>query len=144
MAELLKHLDREWAAMGWPTEGDDDPQVWVYENLKELIGAFSEQGHSGSSASYVISLFHKLAMWKPISPLTGDESEWTEVGEQDGKPLFQNKRCSHVFRCGDEAYDIRGRVFEEPDGCQFISRDSRVPVTFPYEPKTEIVKVDVQ
>lgn len=54
----------------------------------------------------------------------------------------QNKRCSHVFKDKDgNAYDIDGKVFREPDGCCFTSKDSFVPVTFPYTPKTEYVDV---
>ena len=137
MSNYLEHLDREWLAMGWPTEGEDDPQVWIYEHLKKLLGAFDGEGHSGSSAPYTVGLFAKLALFKPIGPLTGDDSEWMEVS--DG--TFQNRRCSHVFKENGEAYDIDGKVFEEPDGCRYTNRRSRVPVTFPYTPTTEIVKV---
>ncbi len=136
MSNYLQHLDREWAAMGWPTEGDDDPQVWIYEHLKKLLEAFSGEGHSGTSAPYTIGLFKKLAMFEPLGPLTGADSEWIEVSDN----LFQNVRASHVFKENGEAYDINGKVFEQPDGVQFTSIDSRVPVTFPYTPTVEIVK----
>ena len=137
MSKYLEHLDREWAAMGWSTTDEDDPQVWIYNHLKKLLEAFSDEGHSGSSAPYTVSLFRKLAMFEPIGPLTGDDSEWMEVSEG----MLQNRRCSHVFKENGEAYDIDGKVFEEPDGSRFTSRDSRVSVTFPYTPATEIVKV---
>jgi hypothetical protein len=138
MGTYLEHLNREWAAMGWPTSGDDDPQVWIYNHLKKLLEVFDGEGHSGSSAPYMVELFRKLALFKPIGPLTGNDSEWMEVS--DG--VFQNLRASHVFRENGEAYDIEGKVFEEPNGSRFTSRDSRVVVTFPYTPVTEIVKVD--
>ena len=137
MSNYLKHLDQEWAAMGWPTSGDDDPQVWIYDHLKKLLTAFDGEGHFGTSAPYTISLFSKLALFQLIGPLTGDDSEWAEVSED----MFQNRRCSHVFKENGEAYDIDGKVFEEPDGSRFTSRDCRVPVIFPYTPTTEIVKV---
>lgn len=138
MSSYLQHLDREWAAMGWPMSGDDDPQVRIYDHLKKLLEAFDGEGHSGTSAPYMVYLFSKLALFKPIGPLTGVDSEWIEVSEG----LLQNCRCSHVFKENGEAYDSNGRVFEEPDGSRFTSSDSRVPVTFPYTPTTEIVKVD--
>ena len=138
MINYLEYLDSEWKAMGWPTEGENDPQVWIYEHLKKLLEAFDEEGHSGTSAPYTVSLFKKLALFEPLGPLTGDDSEWIEVTDS----MLQNRRCSHVFKENGEAYDIDGKVFEEPDGSRFTSRDSRVPVTFPYTPTTEIVKID--
>lgn len=136
MSNLIDHLDREWAAKGWPTEGDD-MQVLVYRNVRELIEAFSNQGHSGSSAPYVVALFKKLAAFEPIGPLTGEDSEWTEVGSG----MFQNDRCSHVFKENGETYDIQGRVFREPGGTTYTNGDSRTPVVFPYTPTTEYVDV---
>ena len=138
MSNYLEHLDREWAAMGWPTKGGDDPQVWIYDHLKKLLEAFADEGHSGSSAPYTIGLFKKLALFEPIGPLTGDESEWMEISNG----MFQNLRCSHVFKENGEAYDINGKVFEEPSGSRYTGRGSRVSVTFPYTPTTEIVKVN--
>jgi len=76
-------------------------------------------------------------MFKPWSPLTGEDNEWNEIG--DG--LEQNRRCSHVFRQDGEAYDINGKVFTDADGGSYTSIDSRVPVTFPYTPETEYVTV---
>lgn len=64
----------------------------------------------------------------PLSPLTGEDSEWNEIGE--GR--FQNRRSSRVFKDEDgRAYDIEGRVFRDGAGC-YTSRDSRVYVEFPY------------
>ena len=124
MSNYIDHLDREWGAMGWPTEGDDDPQVWIYKHLKALLEVFDGEGHSGSSAPYTLSLFKKVALFEPLGPLTGEDNEWTEVSGG----LFQNKRCPHVFKENGQAYDIDGKVFE---------------VSFPYVPTTEIVKVEV-
>ena len=158
MSETVKHLDREWDVMGWPKETlysngriaigermeemldedarDDDIQAHVYQNLKQLLDTFSSQDHSDFSASYIINLFKKLASFQSISPLTGNESEWTDLGE--GRK--QNKRCHHVFMSADgSAYDINGKIFRDQDGITYTSKDSRVPVEFPYTPKSEIV-----
>lgn len=133
----VKHLDREWDAMGWPKAGHDDPQVWIYNHLVKLLNAFDGEGHSGTSAPYTVDLFRKLALFEPIGPLTGADSEWAEV--TDGTE--QNKRCSHVFRENGQAYDIEGRIFRDSDGACFTSSNSRVPVEFPYTPKREYVDV---
>ncbi len=98
---------------------------------------FADEGHSGMSASIAVALFKDVAMFKPLTPLTGDDDEWSECGEG----VFQNKRCSHVFRENGQAYDIEGRIFREPDGCCYTSRDSRVDVEFPYTPTREYVDV---
>lgn len=114
---------------------DEDPDRWMAEDVIELIEAFARQGHSGFSAPYCIEMFRTLASWKPLGPLTGEDDEWTEVA--DG--VFQNRRCSHVFKEGGQAYDSQGRIFEEPDGSRWQNGESRVAITFPYTPTTEIV-----
>ena len=104
--------------------------------VMKMVKVFAEEGHSGMSASLAIQLFERVARFEPLTPLTGEDDEWTEVG--DG--VFQNRRCSHVFKTAvDGAYDIEGRIFRDPDGGCYTNRDSRVPVTFPYVPKHEYV-----
>lgn len=105
------------------------------EAVMKMIDVFADEGHSGMSASVAISAFEKVARFEPLTPLTGEDDEWFEV--TDG--MFQNRRCSHVFKENGQAYDIEGRIFREPSGACFTSRESRVPVTFPYVPKREYV-----
>lgn len=104
----------------------------MVENVLELIKTFSEQGHSGFSAPICIYLFQRLASFLPLSDLTGEEDEW---GEPDSRGVRQNKRCFSVFKNKDgDAYDIEGRVFSDDGGeTRFTSKDSWVPVTFPYK-----------
>jgi hypothetical protein len=135
---LIEHAKTEFEALGWP--GEDEMQEMVCDDVIELLEVFSNQGHSGSSAPYVLNLFKELAMFNPISPLTGEDSEWNEVSEG----TFQNKRDSAVFKNskGGEAYWIYGKVFRDRDGCCFTNSESRVPVTFPWtKPESEIVDV---
>ena len=107
------------------------------EAVMKMIEQFGDEGHSGMSASLAISAFSRLARYEPLTPLTGDDDEWNEIA--DGE--YQNRRCSRVFKNAEGAYDIDGRVFREPSGSCFTSKDSRVPVTFPYVPSTEYVDV---
>lgn len=107
------------------------------EAVMKMVKVFADEGHSGYSAGMAISLFKKVASYEPLTPLTGDDDEWNECGPG----IFQNRRCSHVFKENGEAYDIEGKVFREPSGACFTSRDSRVPVTFPYVPARECVDV---
>ena len=43
--------------------------------ILDLIELFASQGHSGFSAPYVINAFDRLARFKPLSPLTGEDDE---------------------------------------------------------------------
>jgi hypothetical protein len=112
---------------------DSDYGGMLGEAVLKMVEQFAEEGHSGFSASMAIALFEKVARFEPLTPLTGEDKEWTEVG--DG--VFQNRRCSHVFKENGAAYDIEGVIFCEPGGACFTSRDSRVPVIFPYVPTRE-------
>lgn len=136
----LEHAEREFAAIR-SNDPDDElgnkMQSMMEENVKQLLSVFAEQGHSGGSAQICVSLFSKLALFEPISPINDRDEEWTEIA--DG--VFQHKRCSHVFKDHGKAYDIEGKIFREKMGCCFTNIDSRTPVSFPYVPKREYVEV---
>lgn len=141
MSNYTEHVKRELKAAGYvplDQEQEDSPNKWIQENLLELLTVFANQGHSGFSANYCINAFSKLAKFEPLTPLTGEDWEWQEVGPGQ----WQNIRCSRVFK--DEhgqAYDIEGKVFVEEDGYAYTSSDSFVYVNFPYTPKTEYVNI---
>lgn len=139
---------REFRAAGWMNENgefNDEMQESICNHLLKLLEAFHGEGHSGSSASYTVDLFKKLALFEPVVPLTGEDWEWNEVGTG----VFQNNRCSRVFKQHDrfngQPYDLDGIIFYEyytnEDGEQrksyFTSYKSMVPITFPYTPKSE-------
>lgn len=136
-----EHAKREFKAVGY-TDEDTGPNKWIQDNVLELLEVFSKQGHSGSSAPVVANMFKTLALFEPLAPIQGTAEEWNQVGET----TWQNIRCSHVFKdsIDGQAYDFQGRIFREPNGACFTSRDSRVPVTFPYTPKREYVDVPAE
>jgi hypothetical protein len=141
MSNLKQHAIREFKATKWlKNDGTycDEMQQMMCEHVLKLLEVFSDEGHSGSSAPYVVNLFKTLAMFEPVVPLSGEDDEWNDVGEG----MYQNNRCSHVFKENGKAYDIEGRIFREPDGSCYIGKGSRVPVTFPYVPKREYVDVE--
>ncbi len=145
MDNYESHALLEFQAAGW-IDGDgvfkDEMQENICDHVLKLLKVFASEEHSGTSAPYAIGLFERLASFKPISPLTGEDWEWNEVDEGH----FQNKRDSSVFKTDEGAYDIDGKVFwewfydKEDDKMirgYFTSADSSVPVTFPYtHPKT--------
>ena len=133
-SNYLRHARDEWA-IAFPAHCE--MQRDMGEHVLDMVAMFGIEGHSGFSASYAINYITAALRFQPFSPLTGDDSEWTEVA--DG--VYQNKRCSRIFKDADgNAYDIDGKVFEDEFGC-FTSKNSRVYITFPYVPKTEIVRV---
>lgn len=164
MSNLRSHAMREFRAVGWTNEHgqfNDDMQEAICVHVLKLLDVFSDEGHTGTTAPYTIELFQKLASFKPIGPLTGEDWEWVDVsdrGGHNGSTLWQNNRCSNVFKDETGAYDIDAVVFYEwcereldPDedgypGMKkfksfFTSRDSKRYVTFPYTPLTQYVEV---
>lgn len=148
MSNLKSHALMEFRAAGWCDESGkfvDEMQEAICNHVLKLLEVFSDEGHSGSSAPYAVNVFKTLAMFEPLVPLTGEDWEWNEV--HDG--VFQNKRCSHVFKQADrfdgQAYDIDGIIFYdwytnengEKSKSYFTGRDSCVPITFPYTPTKE-------
>ena len=150
MNNYEKHAWQEFRAAGWcndKNEFQDEMRQAICEHVIKLLDVFEGEGHSGSSAPYAINLFAKLAKFEPVAPLTGEDWEWNEAREG----VFQNKRCSHVFKQTDrfdgQAYDIDGKIFwnwyKGEDGKPFKSyytgSQSFVPITFPYTPTREYV-----
>ena len=102
---------------------------WAAKTILDLIELFSSQGHTGFTAPHIIGAFSRLAMFKPLSPLTGEDDEWKDIG--DGR--LQNKRYSAVFKDKDgTAYNSEGKVFTDDGRLWYTNKDSRVNVTFPY------------
>ena len=137
---LVQYAESELDRIGMTD--DNDMNGMMRKHLLHMVKEFADEGHSGFSASYALQCLKKLLNFKPLSPLTGEDDEWTDVSSISGVPHYQNKRCGSVFKDGKDgqAYDIDGKVFwewaKDEDGNPFKSyytgRDSRVPVTFPY------------
>ena len=111
-------------------DSDDSYDNLMAASVIELIQTFSNQGHSGFSAPWCIKIFSRLANFKPLDPLTGEDDEWNQIRED----LYQNKRYSSVFKDADgKAYDIDARVISNDGGeTWYTNRDSRVFIEFPY------------
>ena len=154
MSNYKFHAMTEFRAAGWVDENDkynDEMQEMICNHVLSLLDVFGDEGHSGTTAPYTIDLFSKLANFDPIVPLTGEDLEWNEVSDGDKGKMYQNKRCSAVFkdtnRYDGQPYYIDGIVFWEwyksGDGvvtkCHFTGGDSQVPIVFPYTPKSEYV-----
>lgn len=135
---ITAYAEEELRRAGW-----FDPDAFygdmVAKAVLRSVRVFSIEGHSGMSAGLVSSITKTVCMFRPLTPLTGDDDEWNEVG--DG--VLQNRRMSSVFKNPDgRAYWIAGRIFREPSGATYTNSDSRVDVEFPWLPRDpEIVEV---
>lgn len=137
----IEKVKEEFLALGYTPidqEQEDGPNKWIQENVLELLSAI--QDLEGQEYTQVVEYFVKLALFKPLTPLTGEDWEWIQ-DEFDENVSYQNKRCFSVFKDETGIYDSNGRVFREPSGVCYINGKSRVYITFPYEPKKEIIDV---
>ncbi len=96
--------------------GKADSQAMI-----EILERFFEQWESGGAVWAAAPVLQRLIAGKPLSPLSGDDDEWREVGEG----VFQNLRCSTVFKQDGKIYDI--------------DVEGRPQITFPYNPEKAVV-----
>ena len=143
---LIEFAKSELAHIGMGEDASDEMDIAMRDHILKMVETFAAEGHSGFSASLALSLLQKLLDYKPLSPLTGEDSEWLKCGYGNSPVFYQNKRCSTVFKDEDgNAYDIRGLVFytweldDEGNAYKsyFTNQNSRTPVEFPYTPRTE-------
>jgi len=116
--------------------------------VEALLKVFSEQGHSGFSASLASTLFYKLCKGEVLSPLTLDMSEWVDVAKEYGQEqvhsdlLYQNARCPYIFTTtkglkDSKAYTLDGIVWKDSNGSTYTNKDSQVWFDLPgYPPET--------
>lgn len=113
---IIEQAKTELAAINF---GDDDSRVMI-----EILEKFFDQWDSGGAVWAVAPVLQRLIAGKPLSPLTGADSEWF-VHDADGM-YAQNLRCSTVFKATKDgpAYNI-----DVP---------GRPPITFPYWPGDDV------
>jgi hypothetical protein len=137
-SRYLEYAKDEMKGAGLYDE-DADYGDMLPKAVLRLLSIHAIESHSGGSHAMTSSIFKQVSNFRPLLPLTGHETEWNEVGPD----TWQNRRCSTIFRDKNgNAHNIEGKIFEEPDGSRYTSRDSHVPINFPWawrEP--EIVKV---
>lgn len=110
----------------------DEMQDWIEKCVLDILDLIANQGHSGFSRWYLLSILIPLLKGKPVTPLTGNDWEWdNEYG------FIQNKRCFSVFKDPDgSAYFTEGYAFSDDGGKTYwTSRESRKTVTFPCDNK---------
>lgn len=95
--------------------GEEGSRVMV-----EILEKFFDEWDSGGAVYFAAPVLQRLIAGKPLSPLSGADDEWCEVGPS----VWQNRRCSTVFK-------------QERDGkieSYNIDTPGRPAITFPYWP----------
>ncbi len=145
MSNLVEHAKREFKAIGYKPieECENDPNKWIQESVIEMLEVFSKQGHSGSSAPFAIEYFKKLANFKPLAGITGEDSEW-----KNAHGTFQNNRLSSVFKEKKDSkpYFLNAIVWRNQKGLTFTGAidgvSSRQYIkSFPFTDKTFYIDV---
>lgn len=99
------------------------------EVMLSLLRQFLDEWDSRGAVAAMQPVFNKLLAGKNLTPLTDEDDEWMDV---DGQGLFQNVRCSSVFKGPDgKAYDID------------LPGKGRQVITFPYTPQNDRVGMPV-
>lgn len=141
----------------YPT--DDNPPIikdFIPEILA-LVDKFGKSGQSGGSAPFTASaisdVVKKLCLFTSIAPITGEDSEWSNVSEYAPRDKIksQNKRCGAIFKqadgvctyvdairwiAGNNGYCGGARL---PDGS--IVRSMAIIKSFPFTPRTFNIKI---
>ena len=157
---LLDHAKRELEMSG-AFDKDSDYDGAIGKAVLELIEVFSKQEHSGYSAGIVRTIFNKLANYEPLMDITGKDEEWVEVTYDENRKLYQNKRCSSLFKDEENgrAYNIDAIIKRDQKGItwsgyawlsedDYKSGDRNKMIgkkgyikSFPFKPKTFVIDV---
>jgi len=90
---FIKHAKRELTDAGLFDKTADYGGL-IGKEVMEMIHVFDKAGHSGVSANIVADVFHKLATWGILTPLTEENADWQEIS--DG--CKQSCKISSVFK----------------------------------------------
>lgn len=131
MSSLIQHAKSELRRAGL-FDPDADFDGAVATCVVTMMEVFTAYGHSGGSSEITLNVFARVARHLPLTPLTGEDSEWIDMTkENSGDPLWQNNRCHSVFKDRARAWIVRDKSKSESKGAH--PGDGRVNyITFPY------------
>ena len=106
-------------------------------SVVKMLTILDELPTEDRSRWLAMSLFGRLSTNQVITPLTGEDVEWTDSGIEN---LKKNRRCPHVFlRVDGTAFDARAVVRLTGDGSMRPESVEPRDISFPYMPKQEIL-----
>jgi len=133
----VRHAENELKLAGFYDKESGYERRVAY-NVIELVKLFADQEHSWTTAHHCLEVFNRLALFNPLTPLTGADDEWEVM--YDGE--WRNIRCHRVYMDADGGYDIDAKIFRGPDGFCSVNPGQHTDIEFPYSPKTEYVDID--
>lgn len=119
--------------------------------MQSILRTFFDTWDSGGAVAAMQPVLMRLIAGKPLSPITGADSEWMAVTGGPNDMTWQNRRCGSIFKeqlpSGEFiTYDI-GRTPNAgvPPNANLFHPWAAHSITFPYRPddKTSIVKMPV-
>ncbi len=96
MSSLVLHAKNELQRAGLFDE-DADYGGELGKAILCIVEKFSEQGHSGGSAEATVEILSKLLRFQPLTPITSNASEWFDVSDVSGSPMWQSTRDPRYF-----------------------------------------------
>ena len=97
---LVEHARRELELVG-----EEEEYIVGIENV---VRAFADMGHSGSSAMHFIPILDKLLRFQNLTPLTDDPSQWMEISDEI--TIWQSRRNPEAFsEDGGKTYTLMSR-----------------------------------
>ena len=128
------------------TEDTINLQKSLNKSILDLVQVFKDNDGDDET----VSMIFKLGNFKPLTPLTGDDSEW--IGpppgvEDDG--TLQNKRCPSIFKEKDgKVKYLEKYVITDDGGLSWFTSDAILEklnldssITFPYLPTTDEIYI---
>ncbi len=109
MGKLREHAIREMELAGVDNDIYGD---MTSKAVLKMIDVFESEGHSGMSASLVLSIFNRVIDFGNLTPLTNNPEEWI----QHERGTWQNKRNSSAFSTDEgRSYYLIGESNWEED-----------------------------
>lgn len=115
-SDLLDYAEKEIKLSGWlDSKGQyrDKEKELICKNVFALLKTLLGVKHNVRTVSYVRNMFDRLTRFLPIAPLTGEDGEWKLWMDGLDGDLYQNVRCSSVYKRGvdGQAYDDAAVLF---------------------------------
>lgn len=151
IAGLVDHAKKELELAGL-FDKDSDYDGMIGKAVMELCKCFAGQGHSGFSANWVLDLFSRLGKYEPLTPITDNPKDWTDVsnlGGKDSPEMWQSKRNPSLFseNGGKTYYDVDDKKRLKTKSKSYKKKASNKPSIFQRTvyrtpTKDELIEVD--
>lgn len=69
-----------------------------YQSALKAFKSLCEDGHSGMSIGFTLSILNRMVKHKPLTPVDGNDDEWHEGDQIGNRMSYQNKRCTSLFK----------------------------------------------